>query len=1158
MIFPSPGALMDGGQFHSDAGFDVLDWNDDGKPDLYVYDGGSTGYGWAYLNEGSRDEPRFDHGVWYPFNSTETTPQTIEHVQSRTLCKLTQAGFPDIIFFDGQLRFCPNTGTAHGPFHWKLWNNPPSYFPGSATMIQENSRFSTGPESMYWNKGIFPRQVLTLTAADCDGDGLEDLLICRTIGEAPGVKALMNVREEWTAWGRMATQRPDDSGTATPDPTFLVPLKEPPPRGLYFYKNVGTRSQPFFDQGVAVRSTDGKPVVAPNPIVADVDGDGVPDIISTEVPYRCNAFRVDWPTQPYVMWFRRHMARSLTSVEPGQPLRDAAGKPIPAGTMVRLADFRRRGVLDLLVMDPGGTVRWYQNTAQNARQPLQLVGPIVLRGRDFCRFSFMFQPLVVNWFGPNSRDLILHGLTDPHCKWGLRRTALYRNTATRPGEMRYEFSGWFNFNGDPALVPVSVEERHYEAYGSALSVFPDDGTGKKRFMVSVGGKLFFFSDLAADGLTFRKMKRIEIAGESNRRKGWQEIPVDVPFKIKAIRINNDRNGMGNLRDSLLHVERFEALCNGENLATTNRVTVTTPVAETKGRLMINRPLNMLLPGNANTETEFNASSWGYYLLAAEIAWPEPVKLDKIRFLLSNRDSRWYASFVPFYWQGKLFRTGMEEGENWYQYRIEVSPDGQTWTNLINWTGTEMLTSHPVMVDWDKDGKADMLLGSTSANGIYPNRKQYRLYRNIGSNDDPKFADPIPATDASGNPISPSAHWFLTYAPQGGVVPVDLNGDGRRDLVVEENMDGKLDYYENIASNTPAGFIFKKAGSLCGDNDWLLPGNGHRYFDIADVDGDGIPDLLHSVGELRFFKGVVAGSPKCVTDLTAASAGPAGVRLRWTRPAGAPKYLIRWSEAREIGETDWAILSGTNGIYTATNREPQYATIQGLPPGKNITLAIKSLDVSNRVSGISQLARLVTPPLKEIVLRNGPADGTTMPAYSNCWAVTLDAAKPDTVDANRATLKVFAQIPKGEKQKVMVVHFGKMPLPQVERAELVLYTSGAMATMMSCNAIGDEVAPTTATWNHSTAGVNWPNDELNQGGDFQSFAAPMFVAGPDTRVAWDVTKAVNRVRKAGLDSVTFLIRVDYTGHYVAGEGKVFVGTSALNVEQRPRLILITNQ
>ena len=140
----------------------------------------------------------------------------------------------------------------------------------------------------------------------------------------------------------------------------------------------------------------------------------------------------------------------------------------------------------------------------------------------------------------------------------------------------------------------------------------------------------------------------------------------------------------------------------------------------------------------------------------------------------------------------------------------------------------------------------------------------------------------------------------------------------------------------------------------------------------------------------------------------------------------------------------------------------------------------------------------------------------------------------------------------------MVHFGKLPLAPVEHAELVLSTAGAMATMMSCNAIGDDIDPATTTWNHSRAGVNWANDELDRGGEFQSFATPMFLAGPDTRVAWDVTKAVSRARKAGRDSLTFLIRVDYTGHYVAGAGKVFIGTSALNVEQRPRLILITNQ
>ena len=57
-------------------------------------------------------------------------------------------------------------------------------------MIKENTRFTIGPESMYWGKGVFPRQVLTMTVADWDGDGLEDLIVCRFKGEMPGVAAL--------------------------------------------------------------------------------------------------------------------------------------------------------------------------------------------------------------------------------------------------------------------------------------------------------------------------------------------------------------------------------------------------------------------------------------------------------------------------------------------------------------------------------------------------------------------------------------------------------------------------------------------------------------------------------------------------------------------------------------------------------------------------------------------------------------------------------------------------------------------------------------------------------------------------------------------------------------------------------------------------------
>jgi hypothetical protein len=110
-----------------------------------------------------------------------------------------------------------------------LWQDEPKgsgkFFPGTERFVKENARFSTGPESMFWNKGIFPRQVLTLTAADWDGDGLEDLIVSRFKDEAPGVKAL-GVHEQWTPWGRKATRIPKEQGAERPDPALLSPLKQ--------------------------------------------------------------------------------------------------------------------------------------------------------------------------------------------------------------------------------------------------------------------------------------------------------------------------------------------------------------------------------------------------------------------------------------------------------------------------------------------------------------------------------------------------------------------------------------------------------------------------------------------------------------------------------------------------------------------------------------------------------------------------------------------------------------------------------------------------------------------------------------------------------------------------------------------------------------------
>lgn len=1059
-IFPLPGERLDGGQFRSDTGFEVWDWNEDGRPDLFIHDSGSTGKGFAYLNEGTADEPRFTHGITQPYNSTETTPQTLEHVQSRAYGDLNHDGLTDIVFFDGQLRYCPNTGTAHAPFWWGLWTNAPDYFPGSPSMIRENARYSTGPESMFWNKGIFARQVVSLAIADWDGDGLQDLLICRTRDEAPGVKPL-GVAEQWTAWGRTATRMPADGGAPVSDPAFLAPLKEPPARSLFFYRNTGTPAAPFFDKGAEILTPDGRSIAAPNPVAADIDGDGVLDLVSTEAPIRCNAFRVDWPTRETVVWFRRAGKGETAVLQHPVPVKNEKGVPVPCGTMARLADFRGSGVPDLLVMDSGlvGTIRWYRNAAGPGKA-LTLRPAAILRGQDFNRFEFMVQPVVADWFKPGSRDLIMQGETDHHCKWGLRRTALYRNVSNNSGARRYEQVGWFTFNGDPSMVPVKEEERPYEAYGSAVSVLPDDGSGRKRLMMSVGGKLYFFSDLAKDGLTFRSMKKIDVLQTRNRLKGWQEIPVTVPFAVKAVRINNDRNGMGNQRDGMLHILRFEALSGGKNVAASNRVTVTTPVSEeSKGKLMIDRPLNMLNPGNANTSNALMSTSFGFYKLGAEISWPEPVQLDAIRFLFSSRDSRWHEAFVPFYWQGKLYRMGMEEDENWYQYTVEVSPDGQSWTNLVNRMGTEMLTAHPAMVDWDRDGRIDMILGSTSSKGIWPSKKTYRLFLNKGTNDDPLFADPVTASNDGGKPIEVMAHWYKAYAPQCGVSPCDLNGDGKLDLVVEAHMGDELEVYENISSNAPFGFVFKKVGKINSGKDSLHPGEGYRYFDVVDADGDGVPDILNSTGEPLFFKGVF----------------------------------------------------------------------------------VPSAVVSNKETAVS---------VRQLVLCNGPA-------YSNGVAATLDADMPDAVDVNGPDLKVFARAPKGDKLKSALIRFGGLPREPVAKAELVLHGPGPFVHMMSCNAFDEKGDFTAVSWNKSPSASPWPADKLQRGGAFQSFAKPVFQSGARAPISWDVTSAVREAQKAGRDAVCFLIRLDYTGPYVAGAGCVFAGAGAKEVATRPRLALTLN-
>jgi hypothetical protein len=150
---------------------------------------------------------------------------------------------------------------------------------------------------------------------------------------------------------------------------------------------------------------------------------------------------------------------------------------------------------------------------------------------------------------------------------------------------------------------------------------------------------------------------------------------------------------------------------------------------------------------------------------------------------------------------------------------------------------------PFMVDYNNDGKSDLLVG---------NEKGYLFcYLNQGSSSRPRFTSPVTIQDASGKAL----------AVESDCTPcvIDWNDNNKKDILLGSG-NGRLALYRNEGSDADPIFSSPMPIEVGGVEVEI---GSHATPSVADWDGDGGKDLLvrDEEGDLYLFlNSVVSGEP----------------------------------------------------------------------------------------------------------------------------------------------------------------------------------------------------------------------------------------------------------------------------------------------------------
>ena len=145
---------------------------------------------------------------------------------------------------------------------------------------------------------------------------------------------------------------------------------------------------------------------------------------------------------------------------------------------------------------------------------------------------------------------------------------------------------------------------------------------------------------------------------------------------------------------------------------------------------------------------------------------------------------------------------------------------------------------PTWVDWNLDGRHDLLIGAGDG--------RLRLYLDTAAADEPQFAAAQIIQQNSGDLVVPGGRSSPVFA--------DCDGDGIRDLLVG-NTAGQLLLYGNVGTDTDPGFI-SYIEVLADGRVIDLPGEARSRPFVCDWTGSGHIDVLIGSGEglVYFYEG----------------------------------------------------------------------------------------------------------------------------------------------------------------------------------------------------------------------------------------------------------------------------------------------------------------